>query len=109
MKFIVDAQLPPALAYFLASLGHEARHVIEIGLAAAEDEAIWNHAQNARAVIVTKDEDFAVRRTMNATGPAIVWIRLGNSTKQELMRWFAPLFPEILAAIDNGETLIEVT
>ena len=93
MKFIVDAQLPPALAYFLASLGHEARHVIEIGSAAAEDEAIWNHAQDAQAVIVAQDEDFAVRRTMNATGPAIVWIRLGNSTQQELMRWFTPLFP----------------
>ena len=109
MKFIVDAQLPPALAHVLINLGHEAQHVFEIGLAHSEDEAIWRHAENSQAVIVTKDEDFAVRRTMNAAGPIIVWIRLGNSTKQELLRWFSPLFPEILTAINTGENLIEVT
>ena len=109
MKFVVDAQLPPDLAYFITKLGHEAQHVIDIGLAAAEDKAIWSYSEEAQAVIVTKDEDFAIRRTMGAIGPTIVWIRLGNSTRHELMRWFAPLFPEILAAIEAGEALIEVT
>ena len=109
MKFIVDAQLPPALAHVLINLGIEAQHVFDIGLASAEDDAIWRYAENSHAVIVTKDEDFAVRRAMNSAGPIIVWIRLGNSTKQELLRWFSQLFPDILSAINAGETLIEVT
>jgi predicted nuclease of predicted toxin-antitoxin system len=46
---------------------------------------------------------------MNSAGPIIVWIRLGNSTKQELLRGFSQLFPDILSAINAGETLIEVT
>jgi predicted nuclease of predicted toxin-antitoxin system len=69
---------------------------------------IWRYPEHTRATIISKDEDFAVRRTMNPTGSIVVWIRLGNSTKQELLRWLSPLFPEILAEIEAGETLIEV-
>ena len=37
MKFIVDAQLPPALARWLREQGHQAEHVAEAGLREAED------------------------------------------------------------------------
>ena len=37
MRFLVDAQLPPALARFLASLGEEAIHVLDAGLLEADD------------------------------------------------------------------------
>ncbi len=32
MRFLVDAQLPPALAQFLREFSHDAEHVHEIGL-----------------------------------------------------------------------------
>jgi predicted nuclease of predicted toxin-antitoxin system len=32
MRFLVDAQLPPALARWLAAQGHEAAHVGDLGL-----------------------------------------------------------------------------
>lgn len=41
MRFLVDAQLPPALARWLASQGHQADHVGDLGLAAAMDRVIW--------------------------------------------------------------------
>jgi predicted nuclease of predicted toxin-antitoxin system len=41
MRFIVDAQLPAALARFLESYGHDAKHVFDVGLANAEDKVIW--------------------------------------------------------------------
>jgi predicted nuclease of predicted toxin-antitoxin system len=44
VKFLVDAQLPPALALWLCEAGHEAQAVREAGLREAEDGAIWNHA-----------------------------------------------------------------
>jgi predicted nuclease of predicted toxin-antitoxin system len=31
MRFLVDAQLPPALAQWLASHGHDAMHVTDLG------------------------------------------------------------------------------
>lgn len=41
MRFLVDAQLPPALARLLASHGHVAEHVADIGLRDADDSPIW--------------------------------------------------------------------
>lgn len=59
MRFLVDAQLPPALARFLEGQGHEARAVRELGLRDADDTAIWTFAERDGRIIVTKDEDFA--------------------------------------------------
>ncbi len=61
MKFLVDAQLPPALARWLREAGHEAQAVRDAGLLEAEDGAIWNHALAIGAAIITKDEDFSQR------------------------------------------------
>lgn len=80
----------------------------DLELAGADDRLIWLRAADTGAVIVTKDEDFALRRTLEEAGPAVVWIRLGNTRKGDLLRWLEPLLPEILAALERGETLVEV-
>jgi predicted nuclease of predicted toxin-antitoxin system len=109
MRFLVDAQLPPALARFLATHGHQAEHVFDIGMEKAEDRAIWDYAIHVGAVVVTKDEDFANRIAVDpAAGPPIVWIRMRNTTKQALLRWFEPLLPRVSAALTAGEKLIEM-
>jgi predicted nuclease of predicted toxin-antitoxin system len=53
VRFLVDAQLPPALARWLREAGHEAQHVDELGWRDASDELIWTHALQLDAVIVT--------------------------------------------------------
>ncbi len=63
MRFLIDAQLPAALARSIAERGHEAEHVGDVGLARASD------AEATGSVIVTKDEDFARRRALSAAGP----------------------------------------
>ena len=68
MNFLVDAQLPPGLARWLADQGHSAQHVNDVGLAGAEDSVIWNHALGVDAIIVTKDEDFAERTARTPLG-----------------------------------------
>ncbi len=40
MRFLIDAQLPPALARWLSGQGHEAEHVADRGMQAASDSAI---------------------------------------------------------------------
>jgi len=109
MRFLVDAQLPPALARWLAAQGHEAEHVADLGMQAASDAAIWDHAWAASAVVVTKDEDFAQRKVLSRTGPAVVWIRLPNTRRRDLLAWFGTVLPDIVAALEKGETMIEVT
>jgi predicted nuclease of predicted toxin-antitoxin system len=109
MRFLVDAQLPPALARWLAAQGHEAAHVGDLGMQAASDAAIWDHALASSFAIVTKDEDFAQRKVLADHGPVVVWVRLPNTRRRDLLAWFATVLPEILVAMARGETLIEVT
>ena len=109
MKFIVDAQLPPALARLLRESGCDAFAVREIGLREANDAEIWRYAVQQQAAIVTKDEDFAERSLYSRDQPVIVWLRIGNTSNQALLRWFVPLWPEIMRRIELGDRLIEVS
>lgn len=107
MRFLVDAQLPPALARRLAELGHAAEHVYDFGMQAASDRAIWKKAAEVGAVIVTKDEDF-VQISQRATGPQVVWLRLGNVSRNALLQKISMALPQIVEAIAAGERVIEV-
>jgi predicted nuclease of predicted toxin-antitoxin system len=75
VRFLVDAQLPPALALLLDEHGHVAEHVIDIGRADLPDREPWRYALEHQAVIVTKDEDFANTLVTGVDAPAVVWIR----------------------------------
>jgi predicted nuclease of predicted toxin-antitoxin system len=108
MRFLVDAQLPPALARCLAANGHTAEHVADRQLEAPSDSAIWECALREAAAIITKDEDFAERKALSDTGPAVVWIRLPNTRRRELLARFESVLPDILSALERGEALVEV-
>lgn len=108
MIFLIDAQLPPALARWLTEQGHTAEHVDDLELRDADDIVIWNYALSSGAIIVTKDEDFAERTARTPTGPVILWLRLGNATNRVLIQWLSPRWEEITDHLDAGNRLIEV-
>lgn len=108
MRFLVDAQLPPALARWLENQGHIAEHVADRDMLTASDQEIWAYALTTGATIITKDEDFAMRRSLLTRGPTIIWIRRGNTTRRELLAWLAPLLPFVLEALERGEIMVEI-
>lgn len=109
MRFLIDAQLPPALVKLLEDAGHQAEHVADVGMEDAGDTDIWNYALQNGAVIVTKDEDFPYRHSQApANSPAILWLRIGNCTRKALLEWFEPLLPGIETLLREGTLLIEV-
>lgn len=107
MRFLVDAQLPPALARFLAAAG-QAEHVSELGLERSSDREIWSKATALGSVIVNKDEDFVTLRAFQPSGPAVVWVRLGNTTRDTLIKVMSSALPAIIVALQRGETVVEV-
>lgn len=108
VQFLVDAQLPPALAAVLVERGHEAEHVRDIGLGNASDRDLWSYTLENDAVIVTKDEDFAAMIVLGTTGPPIVWVRIGNTRRGELIDWFDAQLDEIVALIEAGNRILEL-
>ena len=108
MRFLVDEQLPPGLAFWLREQGCEAEHVREVGLQNSVDMVVWRYAEQTGAVVVTKDEDFS-HLWLKASRPVpLVWIRVGNCTNKALLQWFAPIWPEICKRLEQGEIFIEL-
>jgi predicted nuclease of predicted toxin-antitoxin system len=108
MRFLVDAQLPPALARLLASHDHQSEHVVDIGLREADDSSVWAYAVRQKSILVTKDEDFPHRCRHSVPSPIVLWLRIGNTSRRALLEWFEPLLPQIEEMIRQGERLIEV-
>jgi len=108
VNFIVDAQLPPALAKALRKRGLNAVAVREIGLREADDIGIWNHALENQSAIITKDEDFAERFQASPAAPIVIWLRIGNTSNRNLLAWLLPLWPEIERRIEAGDRLMEL-
>ena len=107
MRFLVDAQLPPALAQFLRESGHQAEHVLDIELMKADDKVIWDEAAKKKAVLVTKDEDFQLRLVRDPK-ISVVWIRIGNCSNRVLLQKLNPLLAGIVERLQQGERLIEI-
>lgn len=107
MKFLVDNQLPAALARWLASHGHEALHVLELGLGQAEDQKVAEHAAETGAVLVAKDADFPERSVFQDT-PQIVWVRLGNCRNEALIRAFSRVLAQLVAELSAGSRVVEL-
>lgn len=76
---------------------------------AASDAAIWEYALRSSSVIVTKDEDFAQRKALSGNGPLVVWVRLPNTRRRDLLVWFETIWPDVLTALARGDTLVELT
>jgi predicted nuclease of predicted toxin-antitoxin system len=108
VRFLVDAQLPPALAHYLVTAGHQADHVSDFGFEAASDRQIWDRAAALNAVIMTKDEDFVTLRALQPKGPAIVWIRVGNTTRDAIIKTVSAALPAIVGALNEGESVVEI-
>lgn len=106
MKFLVDAQLPPALCGWLRDRGEEAMHVGAIGMIGASDAAIAAKAEANGSVLISKDEDFVYLRLPDRF--AFIWLRCGNASNRALVAWLEPRWVQVTALLDADERLIEV-
>jgi len=108
MRFLIDAQLPPALASWLGDHGHSASSVREQGLRNADDGSIRHFASEGDWIIVTKDEDFVEQSLGVDEAPKVVWLRIGNCTNRVLFDWLEPLLPQLIEKLESGERMVEL-
>jgi predicted nuclease of predicted toxin-antitoxin system len=108
VKFLVDNQLPPALARLLISRGSDCVHVLEAGLDGATDKEIWDFAAAQGFVLISKDEDFFHRSSRPNASVSLVWVRLGNCRKQALLAAFDKALPQLIAALQAGDHVVEL-
>ena len=102
MKFLVDAPLPPSVAEFLRSKGHEASHVAERGWGRSSDKEILEAAGKEGAIVITADLDFPrlIAITPDKRSGLILFRGAGwklNAICESLVRIFATIPEQRLA------------
>ena len=108
MKFLVDNQLPVALARFLTARGLECLHVLDVQLAESSDSVIWGYACQNDYVVISKDADFLYLAKARDAKGRLIWIRIGNCRTKPLLAAMEILWPKVEAALAAGDRIIEL-
>jgi predicted nuclease of predicted toxin-antitoxin system len=108
VKFLVDAQLPRALASWLRSCGHDATHTLELPEKnRTTDETLCRLALTEQRVMVTKDEDFVDSFFLKGVPPKLLFVTTGNITNQELLALFQGNLPVIVSTL-SSHSFVEI-
>jgi predicted nuclease of predicted toxin-antitoxin system len=103
MKLLFDQNLSAKLVAMLADLFPGSAHVRLLGMANADDEAIWFYARRHGYVIVSKDSDFFHRCMRFGHPPKVVWVRLGNCTTETVAHLLRSRYDLLLAFAAEAE------
>ena len=105
----LDAHLSPRVARWIEeTLGQQAEALRDKGLRDAEDETIFEKAKSEQAIILTKDKDFADLVKRLGAPPAVIWLRCGNTSEENLKHLLESHLQEALNYIHGGEPLVEI-
>lgn len=85
MKLLFDENLSPKLPHLLATRFPGSAHVRECGLLGQTDKDVWEYALAHGFTIVSKDSDFQQRSLLYGHPPKLVWLRIGNCTRLQLL------------------------
>lgn len=83
LSVVLDENIPPAVADYLRRKRPDwtVRHVRDIGLRGASDQAVFDWAQKNKSIVITFDEDFADARMFPAgTHAGVIRLRVWPTT-----------------------------
>ena len=108
MRFLVDSALSPRLAQGLSENGHDAVHVRDYGLQAADDRVVLTRAVRERRVLVSADTDFAaLLASTGADRPSVVLFRRGMERRPERqLAFLLESLGSIGSALEEGAIVV---
>lgn len=96
MKLLLDQNISRKLVKELEDLFPGSNHVYPLGLYTASDEDIWHYARENNFTIVTQDSDFNERSLVYDDPPKVIWLRIGNTSTQNIERLLRKHHQDIL-------------
>lgn len=104
MRFLIDNALSPEVARLLSDAGHDAVHVRDYGLHAAEDPVILERAGIEERVVVSADSDFAMLLALSRRSkPSFILFREADMIRaQDYANRILDSLPVIERELDAG-------
>jgi predicted nuclease of predicted toxin-antitoxin system len=103
VKFLVDAQLPRALAEWFLRQGHEVVHTLDLPDGNRTKDAILLEFTNKEGrTLVTKDADFQLSFELRKGPPKLLLVSTGNISNGDLLAIFQRNERTILDELQKG-------
>ncbi len=96
------------MAEFLQNAGHDAVHVREYGLQAADDEEIFDRAAREGRIILSADTDFGTLLALRqATSPSVILFRRAAPRRpQAQVSLLLENLPNVQDALEQGSVAV---
>lgn len=109
MTLWLDAQLPPQLAGWIQqTLKINAIALRDLGLRDATDNVIFEAANKANVVLMSKDSDFVEMVMRRGSPPKLIWLTCGNLSNTALQIIIAAKLREAIELLASGDAIVEL-
>lgn len=106
MRFLINMNLPRELGRRLAEIGHEWRHVGDIGMAESDDADVVSAARESGEVILTHDLDYGNLLAFSGEArPSVITFRLRDVSVGNLVERITTSWPEIHEPLEAGSVI----
>jgi predicted nuclease of predicted toxin-antitoxin system len=108
MKFLIDNPVSPLIAGALRQAGHDAVHVRDYKLQAADDATIFDRASHERRIIITADTDFGllIARRKSREPSIILFHHSFPHRPSDQTKILLENLPELAAALEQGSLIV---
>jgi predicted nuclease of predicted toxin-antitoxin system len=84
MKLLLDQNISFRITSKIQDLFPGSKQVRDLGLENSKDSFLWNYAKENNYCIVTFDGDFYDLGLIKGFSPKVIWLRLGNTSTQNV-------------------------
>jgi predicted nuclease of predicted toxin-antitoxin system len=107
MKFLLDAQLPPSLKQLFLENGYDCLHTLDLEYGNDTPDKIINELSVLeQRIVITKDGDFYDSFLLKGQPFKLVLVKLGNTSKKELLQFFQGRFAEIIEQMKTESLVV---
>lgn len=103
MKLLFDQNISYRVTKGIKHIFPFVKQVKELGLENLTDRRLWDFAQREGYAIVTFDSDFYDLNLVLGSPPKIIWLRIGNTSTEDIIKIFHDNFELIKAFLENPD------
>jgi predicted nuclease of predicted toxin-antitoxin system len=103
VKLLFDQNISFRILHKISAYFTEAKQIRSLGLENSTDSEIWEYAKTHGFTIVTFDADFIDLTNLRGFPPKIVWLRIGNTTTENIAKVINENHVKLKEFIENPE------